>query len=418
MSGSLGIAPGFAGFAATPQGQAQYMAYAENPFKFLQHPADVNATVEPQSLATGGDVSGTTNPLFAQWQNAGILPANSSQQQTTPSSPGIDSQNGGGRNGLAPPSSSSGAGMSLDGMMPNTSTVGEATGVNPHVLKGVMSLVSMLAPPVGMALSAGNEAGNIGNTIANAGMLGRLGIPPSIGQELAGSLGFGTLPGMGAMALNGAMNTPEGRAALSQPQAQGMLPGVSMPTEGTAPVGQVTSESLSGNQPSGRSGGISSNGGAPGGGIGQSNGGGGEYAVGGVIKEPGHEFFAKKLAHGSGLVHGLSSGRADKISMKVPKGGYVLPADVVSGLGQGNTMAGGKSLSTTFKALKMPALANGGRVQGADVKLSAGEYFVHPHHVAALGDGDMNAGSAKLDALVQQVRGAVVQHATTAPHPA
>lgn len=41
-----------------------------------------------------------------------------------------------------------------------------------------------------------------------------------------------------------------------------------------------------------------------------------------------------------GLINSSVPGRTDKHNIDVPSGSYVLPADVVSGLGEGNTMAG------------------------------------------------------------------------------
>src|SRR5260221_2285575 len=42
----------------------------------------------------------------------------------------------------------------------------------------------------------------------------------------------------------------------------------------------------------------------------------------------------------SGLINSATPGRTDVHPLDVPAGSYVLPADVVSGLGEGNTMAG------------------------------------------------------------------------------
>lgn len=42
----------------------------------------------------------------------------------------------------------------------------------------------------------------------------------------------------------------------------------------------------------------------------------------------------------SGLIHSSVAGRTDQLPMSPAAGSYVLPADVVSGIGEGNTMAG------------------------------------------------------------------------------
>lgn len=58
-----------------------------------------------------------------------------------------------------------------------------------------------------------------------------------------------------------------------------------------------------------------------------------------------HEFinFSK-----GGLIDSDIPGRTDKIPMKVPPGSYVLPADIPSALGQGNTKAGSEVLKKMF----------------------------------------------------------------------
>lgn len=126
-----------------------------------------------------------------------------------------------------------------------------------------------------------------------------------------------------------------------------------------------------------------------------------------------------------GLFAGDASGRSDTISATVPSGAYMIPADVVSALGDGNTESGAKVLdglipmqsdndgdeSTGITA----ALAKGGIVRPAPqkgglagnptpIKASNGEYLVSPERVAALGGGDINHGHDILDEFVQEVR--------------
>src|ERR1700677_5287266 len=60
------------------------------------------------------------------------------------------------------------------------------------------------------------------------------------------------------------------------------------------------------------------------------------------IREPRAEKFVKHLnsAQHTGPIHSMVAGRTDHLPMHVPSGSYVLPADIVSGAGEGNTMAG------------------------------------------------------------------------------
>jgi hypothetical protein len=164
------------------------------------------------------------------------------------------------------------------GGMPNSQTIGNATGINPMAISAGEMIGGLVVPPLGMALSAMNAVGNISNTISNSNMLGRMGDDVTLSQTIGGLLGSG-LAGTPTQAMNAAMATPNGRLALSTPQAQGELSDVSMPTQ-TAPTTAVTAESLSGNQSGSGGQGVS---GISGGGIGQSNGGGGEYAHGGPV---------------------------------------------------------------------------------------------------------------------------------------
>lgn len=52
--------------------------------------------------------------------------------------------------------------------------------------------------------------------------------------------------------------------------------------------------------------------------------------------------------HPSGLLNSAGPGRTDTINTSVPTGAYVIPADVVSGLGEGNTLAGSAVIDRMF----------------------------------------------------------------------
>jgi hypothetical protein len=56
---------------------------------------------------------------------------------------------------------------------------------------------------------------------------------------------------------------------------------------------------------------------------------------------------ASSMMH-TGPIHSAVAGRTDHIPMHVPNGSYVLPADHVSGLGQGNTSAGHERIKHAF----------------------------------------------------------------------
>lgn len=141
--------------------------------------------------------------------------------------------------------------------------------------------------------------------------------------------------------------------------------------------------------------------------------------------------------HTGGILPGNTGGRTDVLNKTVPAGSYVLPADVVSGLGEGNTNAGAHVLDTMMHTLpygikggggkrsgmgiprppaaaKIPALnlnqvkRGGAPHNGGDehvpVVLAAGEYLVPKEKVTALGGGNIKHGHKILDHFVVHVR--------------
>lgn len=150
-----------------------------------------------------------------------------------------------------------------------------------------------------------------------------------------------------------------------------------------------------------------------------------------------------KYASG-GLIRSIVPGRTDKIPMNVRSGSYILPADIPSALGQGNTEAGAQILSKMFKMgpygsgmtgaipharpphmarmnlgyqrmpgmmhmLRMPRLAQKGGEQtenSEDVPIIAagGEMEIPPEVVKQVGHGNMTAGHRVLDKFVLKVR--------------
>ena len=143
----------------------------------------------------------------------------------------------------------------------------------------------------------------------------------------------------------------------------------------------------------------------------------------------------------SGFLHGDTAGRADKLMTTAPSGAYIIPADVVAGLGEGNSLAGKRVIDEAMSTMPhgvvnrtvrgreppeahapMPSqggssdsgtdyAAKGGGVQGkgiagarVPVALSHGEYQIAPEQVAAIGKGNLKLGHAILDAFVVRAR--------------
>ena len=145
----------------------------------------------------------------------------------------------------------------------------------------------------------------------------------------------------------------------------------------------------------------------------------------------------------SGLFPGAAAGRSDTVKATVPSGTYIIPADIVSALGDGNTAAGAKILDKKFgqdsqggpqvspppaasmgkAAGIMPNFAKGGSAktgpigQPVPILASSGEYRVLPKAVAALGGGDIEHGHNVLDKFVGLVRKENVKKIKSLPKP-
>lgn len=129
-----------------------------------------------------------------------------------------------------------------------------------------------------------------------------------------------------------------------------------------------------------------------------------KLATGGSADDPQeHHFINFKKG---GMIDSDIPGRTDEIPMKVASGAYVLPADIPSALGQGNTMAGKSILDNIFGGGDSPEMAAGGPVDDDHVPIIAagGEYLIHPNKVKEIGQGDMAKGHKVLDKFVLHTR--------------
>ena len=140
---------------------------------------------------------------------------------------------------------------------------------------------------------------------------------------------------------------------------------------------------------------------------------------------------ASRNLHQQGMIHSPIPGRTDKIPMKVPAGAYVLPADIPSALGQGNTIAGAHILNKMFstgplgnpvqKAKAPPTMRrasfakfkeDGGEASPEEgmgdehvpIVAAGGEYIIHPEVVRSYGGGDIGRGHKILDQFVLHTR--------------
>ena len=115
----------------------------------------------------------------------------------------------------------------------------------------------------------------------------------------------------------------------------------------------------------------------------------------------------------AGPLHSTVPGRTDHLPITVAAGSFVLPADIVSSLGEGNTNAGMEAVSEMFP-LPPVRRADGGRVP---IAAAGGEYVIAPETVAALGNGDMETGHELLDQFVRRTRAQNIQRLRALPGP-
>jgi hypothetical protein len=156
----------------------------------------------------------------------------------------------------------------------------------------------------------------------------------------------------------------------------------------------------------------------------------------------------------SGLLTHPTAGRTDRLPMDLPSGSYVLPADVVSGLAEGNTLAGARVLDMMFSTnpygikTKGPAGGGvgiphagdpthpftggaeynkrGGQTHKVKVIVAGGEYLATPENVAKLGgypdiqpdfQKALNHGHDVLDHFVLHIRKHNVNETRKLPPP-
>lgn len=135
--------------------------------------------------------------------------------------------------------------------------------------------------------------------------------------------------------------------------------------------------------------------------------------------------------HGGGLIHSNVSGRTDRLPMSVTANGFIIPADTVAALGQGNTLAGaqvltqmlgmgpyGTSLGKTPRGRSHPHMRRADGGKGESQILAAGGEFVVPEEiVTAKGGGDNAKGQKLLRDFVVKIRKQEIERLKKAPKP-
>lgn len=113
-----------------------------------------------------------------------------------------------------------------------------------------------------------------------------------------------------------------------------------------------------------------------------------------------------------GPIHSPVAGRTDHLPINVPSGSYVIPADIISAMGEGNTMAGFRVANKVF------GMQEPGEEPPVEVIVAGGEYIISPQNVAdRIGGGDLDIGHKNLDEFVLRYREQTVQTLKKLPGP-
>jgi hypothetical protein len=172
---------------------------------------------------------------------------------------------------------------------------------------------------------------------------------------------------------------------------------------------------------------------------------GGGMAKGGMLKGPFHPPRPPHPPHPprtfAGPIHSQVAGRTDHLPMHVASGSYVIPADIISSMGEGNTMAGFKAARKIFTkpisfmgqpydsgmdpygesglpyGAKPVGHADGGATGAVPVVVAGGEYVIHPDDVIHIGGGDLERGHKILDSFVKKQRAKTINTLQKLPGP-
>lgn len=146
----------------------------------------------------------------------------------------------------------------------------------------------------------------------------------------------------------------------------------------------------------------------------------GAHKAGGGSAPMGERFAARQMFH-EGFLHSAVPGRTDKLPISVQGGAYVLPADHVAALGQGNSIAGANIVNKMFKMgpygmptggmhgikpsvphLRMKT-QGGAHTKATPIIAAGGEIVIPPDKIVER-FGDLDHGHKALDHWVKSTR--------------
>lgn len=177
---------------------------------------------------------------------------------------------------------------------------------------------------------------------------------------------------------------------------------------------------------------------------------GGLYQPAKKVKKPSLPKVGGRMKLHTGPIHSTVAGRTDHLPMHVPSGSYVIPADIISAMGEGNTMAGFKQMKRIFGGTpygggkqpynvsggpygmssampygqgagpygsELPGKAEGGETDSVPIVAAGGEYVLSPEEVRMVGQGDLELGHKVLDEFVKRYRKETINTLKKLPGP-
>lgn len=111
---------------------------------------------------------------------------------------------------------------------------------------------------------------------------------------------------------------------------------------------------------------------------------------------------------------GDESGQADNIYVKVPEHTFIIDAQTVSLIGDGNSENGKLRLEEMVKQIPSFKVEN---LRDVDCALAAGEYAITPEKVAGYGNGDIRKGIEILKSFVKEIKKYKKLEVKTIPKP-
>ena len=122
------------------------------------------------------------------------------------------------------------------------------------------------------------------------------------------------------------------------------------------------------------------------------------------------------VVHAGPIKHDAAGGRTDTVPLDVASGSYVIPADIISGIGQGDTTAGYHKLTQMFGP-QAPKPAQAAGAPSVPILAAGGEFVISPETVGRVGNGDLKAGHEALDLWVRMQRRKTIQDLKKLPGP-